>query len=246
MSTFYIKNNQIDGKNIRIIGDDVKHIKKVLRYNINDPIEICDENGVVYEAKISEYTETDEVLCEINEISEKKAELPYQLVLYQGLPKSDKLETIIQKCTELGINMVIPVQMERSVAKINEEKGSKKTDRWNKIATEASKQCGRQKIPIVSNVINFENIIENISKYDIVLVPYESEENISIKQILKGLKRNIASIAIVIGPEGGFSDEEINLLKENGAQICTLGQRILRTETAAIATVSMVNYELEL
>lgn len=246
MSTFYIKNNQIDGKNIRIIGDDVKHIKKVLRYNIDDPIEICNENGVTYEAQICEYTANDEILCKINKISEKNAEVPYKLDLYQGLPKSDKLETVIQKCTELGVTSVIPVQMARSVAKISDEKGGKKLDRWNKIATEASKQCGRQKIPVVNNVSIFENIIENISKYDIVLVPYESEENISIKQILKGLKRNIASIAIVIGPEGGFSDEEINLLKENGAQICTLGQRILRTETAAIATVSMVNYELEL
>ncbi|MBO5179335.1 MAG: 16S rRNA (uracil(1498)-N(3))-methyltransferase [Clostridia bacterium] len=246
MSTFYIKNNQIDDEIIKVVGDDVKHIKKVLRYNVDDYIELCDENGVIYEAQICEYTDKDEILCKINGISEKKAEVPYTLVLYQGLPKSDKLETVIQKCTELGVTSFIPVQMARSVVKINEEKGSKKTDRWNKIAAEASKQCGRQKIPMVNNVINFENIIENISKYDIVLVPYESEENISIKQILKGLKSNIASIAIVIGPEGGFSEEEINLLKENGAQICTLGQRILRTETAAIATVSMVNYELEL
>ena len=246
MSTFYIKNNQIDGEKIKIIGDDVKHIKKVLRYNINDSIEICDENGVTYDSKICEFTENNEIFCKINRISEKNAELPYTLDLYQGLPKSDKLETIIQKCTELGISSIIPVQMARSVAKIIDEKGNKKLERWNKIAAEASKQCGRQKIPVVNNAIIFENIIENISKYDIVLVPYESEENISIKQILKGLKSNIASIAIVIGPEGGFSEEEITVLKENGAQICTLGQRILRTETAAIATVSMVNYELEL
>ena len=246
MSTFYIKNNQIDGENIRIIGDDVKHIKKVLRYNIDDSIELCDENGVAYEGQIYEYTENDEILCKIIKIIEKNNELPYTLDLYQGLPKSDKLETVIQKCAELGITSITPVQMARSVAKINDEKGNKKLDRWNKIAAEASKQCGRQKIPLVNNLIIFENIIENISKYDIVLVPYESEENISIKQILKGLKSNIASIAIVIGPEGGFSEEEISLLKERGAKICTLGQRILRTETAAIATVSMINYELEL
>ena len=115
--------------------------------------------------EIKEYTEKHEILCKINKVSSRSAELPYEFVLYQGLPKSDKFETIIQKCTELGVSAFVPVQMERSVVKITDEKENKKLERWNKIAAEASKQCRRQKIPVVNRVINFENIIENISKY---------------------------------------------------------------------------------
>ena len=246
MATFYIKNNQVQNGFIKIIGGDVRHIKKVLRYNIDDVLSVCDEVGTCYEAKIIEFNEKDEIICSIDKTIEKEAETPYSITLYQGLPKSDKLELIIQKCTELGVTNFVPVQMARSIAKVKGENEAKKLERWNKIASEASKQCGRQKLPVGDGVINFENIIENISKYDIVLVPYESEENINVKQILKGLKSKIASIAIIIGPEGGFAPEEIECLKDNGAKICTLGPRILRTETAGIATVSMINYEFEL
>ena len=246
MATFYIKNNQIEESHIKITGNDVKHIKQVLRYDVNDIIDVCNEDGIRYKVQIQKYLENDEIICEIKEIIDKKLETPYEITIFQGIPKSDKMELIIQKGTELGVNCFIPVKMERSVVKINDGNENKKIERWNKIASEAAKQCGRQKLPIVDSVINFENIIENISKYDIVLVPYESEQNISIKQVLKSIKGNIASIAIVIGPEGGFSDNEINGLVSAGAKVCTLGPRILRTETAGIATVSMINYELEL
>lgn len=247
MATFYVKNEQINEKIVAITGSDVNHIKNVLRFNLNDIIDICDENGIKYKVRIEKYTSTGEVLCNIEEIVEKSSETSYEITLFQGIPKSDKMELIIQKGTELGIARFVPVQMARSIAKINDANEQKKLERWNKIANEASKQCGRQRLPLVDKMINFENIIENISKYDIVLVPYENELDINIKQVLKNLKRNnIASIAIIIGPEGGFSDSEIDLLKENGASICTLGPRILRTETAGIATVSMVNYEFEL
>lgn len=247
MATFYVKNEQINEKIVAITGSDVNHIKNVLRFNLNDIIDICDENGIKYKARIEKYTSTGEVLCNIEEIVEKNSETSYEITLFQGIPKSDKMELIIQKGTELGITRFVPVQMARSIAKIKDANEQKKLERWNKIANEASKQCGRQRLPLVDKMINFENIIENISKYDIVLVPYENELDINIKQVLKNFKRNnIASIAIIIGPEGGFSDSEIDLLKENGASICTLGPRILRTETAGIATVSMVNYEFEL
>lgn len=247
MATFYIKNEQIYETSIKIAGNDVNHIKNVLRFNIGDIIDVCDENGIKYRAKIQKYINKEEILCEIESLVDKNTETYYEITLFQGIPKSDKMEFIVQKGTELGVSQFVPVQMSRSIVKIKEENEHKKIERWNKIAAEAAKQCGRQRLPIVGSVINFENIIENISKYDIVLVPYESEQNINIKQILKKLEsNNIASIAIVIGPEGGFSDEEINSLKENGANICTLGPRILRTETAGLATISMINYELEL
>lgn len=247
MATFYVKNEQIKEKTVAIIGSDVNHIKNVLRFNLKDIIYVCDEKGIKYKARIEKYTNAGEILCNIEEIVEKNSETFYEITLFQGIPKGDKMELIIQKGTELGVSSFIPVQMARSIAKINDKNEKKKLERWNKIANEASKQCGRQRLPIVNKVINFENIIENISKYDIVLVPYENEQNVNIKQTLKNLKsNNIASIAIVIGPEGGFSDEEIGLLEGNGASICTLGPRILRTETAGIATVSMINYEYEL
>ncbi len=247
MATFYVKNEQINEKIVTITGSDVNHIKNVLRFNLDDVIDVCDENGVKYKARIEKYTSAGEVLCEIESVVEKSTETLYEVTLFQGIPKSDKMELIVQKGTEVGISRFVPVQMSRSIAKINDTNEQKKLERWNKIANEASKQCGRQKVPLVDKTINFENIIENISKYDIVLVPYENELNINIKQVLKNFKRNnIASIAVIIGPEGGFSDSEIDLLKRNGASICTLGPRILRTETAGIATVSMVNYEFEL
>lgn len=246
MSTFYIKNSQIDGNRAKIVGNDVKHIRKVLRFEINDVLDICDEQGNIYKGKITEFSDKDEILCEIQEMAKKQLETPYRITLYQGVPKGDKFETIIQKCTELGVSGFVPVQMARSIAKVTGNNEDKKLERWNKISAEAAKQCGRQRVPTVDMAINFENIIENISKYDIVIVPYESEENISIKQVLNDVKSNIASIAIVIGPEGGFSGEEIATLIEKGARICTLGPRILRTETAGIVAVSMINYELEL
>ncbi len=247
MATFYIKNDQKKESLIFIMGNDVNHIKNVLRFNIGDKFDVCDENGVKYGVVIQQFTNNDEIICKIEQIIDKNSETRYEITLYQGVPKSDKMDLIVQKGTELGVNEFVPVQMARSIVKITEENERKKVERWNKIAVEASKQCGRQKLPIVTSTINFENIIENISKYDIVLVPYESEQNITIKEFLRDLKsNNIASIAIIIGPEGGFEEEEIDSLKQNGASICTLGPRILRTETAGIATISMVNYELEL
>lgn len=246
MSTFYIKNEQKAENIIKIIGKDVRHIKNVLRYSVGDTLKVCDEGGIKYLTKILKYTENNEVLCEIQSIDSQKSETSYSITLLQGLPKSDKMEFIIQKGTELGVQEFVPVEMERSVVKLDDKNTAKKLERWNKIALEASKQCSRQKVPTVSEVINFQNIIENIRKYDIVLVPYENEKTQTLKQILKNFNENIANIAVMIGPEGGFSDIEIEKLMNSGAKLCTLGPRILRTETAGIATVAMINYEFEL
>ena len=249
MSTFYIKNNQIKDGYISILGDDYKHIKNVLRCKIGEYIDICDENAIRYKTKIAKYME-DEVVCQVEKIDENSTESPINITLYQGLPKSDKLELIIQKATEIGASNVYPVQMERSIVKLEEKSIDKKIDRWNKIAVEASKQSGRQKVLKVHRVIKLKNIIENISKYDIVLLPYENEKSATIKGTLKKLlEKNIKinDIAVIIGPEGGFSEEEVSTLnKFENVHTVTFGPRILRTETAGLATLAMLIYEFEL
>jgi len=247
MSTFYVKNNQINDGKIEIVGEDYRHLKNVLRYTIEDDLEICDENAVRYQTKIEKFTENC-AICKIQEILKGTTEAPMQVTLYQGLPKSDKLEQIIQKTTEMGIYEIIPVAMERSIAKIEEKNKAKKSERWNKISMEASKQSGRQKIPTVQEMINFKNIIENISKYDIVLLLYENEKSVTIKKAFANRRKEaMQKIAIIIGPEGGFSKEEVDMLaKFDNVQVVTVGPRILRTETAGLAALAMIVYELEL
>ena len=247
MSTFYVKNNQIKDGKIEILGEDYRHLRNVLRYKIDDELEICDENTIRYQTKIENFKESC-AICKIQEILNGTTESPINVTLYQGLPKSDKLEQIIQKTTEMGICEIIPVAMERSIVKMEEKNKVKKLERWNKIAVEASKQSGRQKIPNVEEPINFKNIIENISKYDIVLLLYENEKSVTIKEaITKRKKESMQKIAIIIGPEGGFSKDEVDMLsKFDNVHVVTVGPRILRTETAGLAALAMIVYELEL
>lgn len=248
MATFYVKNEQIKDSKIKIMGDDYSHLKNVLRAKIGEKIDVCDENGSRYKTKISTLTKK-EVICEIIAVDDKSTEPLVSIDLYQGLPKADKLELIIQKSTEIGVKAIFPVQMARTIVKFDERSSEKKLERWNKISAEASKQCGRQKIPKVHEVINFKNSIENISKYDIVLLPYENEKSVTIKEVLKKAKKSkaIKEIAVMIGPEGGFSEEEINILnKLKNVHTVTLGPRILRTETAGLVTLAMILYEFEL
>ena len=228
------------------MGDDVNHIRNVLRYKIGDDIEICDESQKRYFSKIESMT-NEEILLQILDTSLDSTESNMRITLYQGLPKADKMDFIVQKCTELGVSEFVPVLTDRVIVKIDDQNGTKKVDRWSKIAAEAAKQSGRQVVPHVENIRKLENIIENLSKYDIVIVPYECEKDCTLKYALKNQSVNIQNIAVVIGPEGGFSEKDIELLQR--AENCTkvsLGKRILRTETAGIATASMILYEYEL
>ena len=246
ISTFYIKNNQVNIETISIVGDDVKHIRNVLRHKVNDELEVCDESGVRYLTKIREFLEN-EILLDIIEQSDKNTEMPVKIDLYQGLPKSDKMDLIVQKTTELGVSTIIPVMTDRVIVKLEKGNENKKIERWNKIAAEAAKQSGRQLIPIVENVVNLEKIVENLSKYDIVIVPFECEKDSTLKNILKNVKNKIENIAVVIGPEGGFSEKDIEILeKAPNVEKVSLGKRILRTETAGLATLAMLLYEYEL
>ena len=246
ISTFYIKNSQIIGEEINLIGEDVNHIKNVLRYKVGDELTVCDEVEQRYLTKIKELS-NECITLDIEKKIDFSTEPSIKITLIQGLPKSDKMDLIVQKCTELGAEKIIPVIMERTVVKIDGSNGAKKVERWNKIVLEASKQCGRTKIPTVEKIVNLENIVENLSKYDIVIVPYECEKENTIKAVLRNTDTNIGNVAIVIGPEGGFSEKDISILEKlPNVKKVSLGKRILRTETAGIATVAMLLYEYDM
>ena len=245
MGKFFIKSENINDNKVIIDNEDVNHIKNVLRKNVGDEILICDyENKINYNCKIIEISRK-KVICEI--INEKKSENEsnIKIDIFQGIPKFDKMDLIIQKGTELGVNSFIPVVFKRSVVKLDEKDFLKKITRWRKIAEVASKQSGRDVIPDVRNIENVKNICNLFKNYDIVLVAYEKENKNTLKNILKSLKNEEIKIAVVIGPEGGIDESEIDLLIENGAEIVTLGKRILRTETVCLAITAIINYELE-
>lgn len=246
MPRFFVKTEQIEGKKIQIVGEDVKHIRNVLRKQIGENIEICNlENGKAYDCKITKIEEKHIDAEILKELKEEKNNILVDI--YQGIPKSDKMELIIQKSVELGTNAIIPVAMKRCVAKIESKDENKKIDRWQKIAESAAKQSGRTIIPEIRRVNTIKDIAQLIEKYDSVIVAYENEKQNTIKRELLKLKnREQVKIAVVIGPEGGLEESDVKLLKEAGANIVTLGNRILRTETVALNILSVIMYELEI
>jgi len=245
MYNFFVKNNQIENKKITINNDDVNHIKNVLRLNIGEKIEISNsDTEESFVCKIVNF-KNNTVICEIIEKINELSETSIHLHVLQGLPKSDKMELIIQKCTELGVKEFTPVNLNRCIVKLNGKDEQKKIERWQKISEVAAKQSKRNIIPKVNSVIKLEKIIELIKEYDIILVAFEEEKDNKIKKELQKVnKKENLKIAILIGPEGGLEKEEIEDLKQAGAKIVTLGNRILRTETAPIVMSSIIMYEL--
>ncbi len=249
MPRFFVRNEQVKEKTIEILGEDIKHIKNVLRKQIGDKLEICNQDTKKSYICEIEKLEDKSILTKIIE-ELKKDDNKISVDIYQGLPKADKMELIIQKSVELGVNAIIPVAMKRCVVKIDPKDEIKKITRWQKIAESAAKQSGRNTIPEVNNIVNIEKITQLIKKYDCVIVAYENEKENTIKHELLKLKEKVKTnskieIAIVIGPEGGLEEKDVELLKQNGAKIVTLGNRILRTETVALNVLSVIMYELE-
>lgn len=245
MPKFFVKSNQINDNKVIIIGEDVNHIKNVLRLNIDDDIQVCNlETAQNYMCGINKIN-NEAIECNIFKKINSEAESNIHINIFQGIPKSDKMELIIQKCVELGASEITPVEMKRCVAKINDKDKAKKILRWQKISEVAAKQCGRDIVPKINEATNIKNICNLIKKYDIVLLAYENEEENVLKNELLKLKGNKSlKIAVIIGPEGGIDKEEVDSLKENGAKVITLGKRILRTETVAFVLVSIIMYEL--
>lgn len=243
MHKFFVEDNQIKDNKIKIINNDYNHIVNVLRMKKEDNILITNKNTLeTYNCKI-EQINSSEVVCNIISVENKEVEMNVKVDIFQGLPKADKMEYIIQKCVELGIHKIVPVNMKYCVAKIKDE--DKKNIRWNTISEVAAKQCKRNLIPKIEKSINMANLYNEIKNYDLAIVAYENEDNTTIKNVLQENK-NVKSIAVIIGPEGGISSDEIDSLKNLGVKIVSLGNRILRTETASIVALSMIVYEFEL
>ena len=212
----------------------------------DDEIQVCNQvTGENYKARIVQYSKN-EIECKIEEKIGKSTESNVHITLFQGIPKFEKMELIIQKNTEVGVNNIVPVIMERTVVKLDEKVASKKLDRWQKIAEIAAKQSMRDIIPNVKSIIKTKEI--DVDRYDVVLVAYENEEHNMLKAELKKLEsqnKQEYNIAIVIGPEGGISEKEIELLDEKNVKFVSLGKRILRTETAGLVMAGNILYELE-
>ena len=246
MPKFFIKNEQIDNNKINIIGEDVNHIKNVLRLKIDDDIQICNlDTSINYTCGISKIN-NDSIECKILKEHKSICESNVHINIFQGLPKADKMELIIQKSVELGANEITPVEMKRCVVKLDEKSKKKKIERWQKISEVAAKQSGRDRVPEINNISNIKNICNLIDKYDIVLLAYENEKENTLKSELVKLKnKNDLKIGVIIGPEGGLEEQEVDLLEKAGAKVVTLGNRILRTETVALVVTGIIMYELE-
>lgn len=250
MSKFFVKDNQINGNVIKIEGTDVNHIRNVLRAEIGNKIEVCNtDRGQSYFCKVTDI-EKEYIECNIIEEIKFDTEPKVKVTIFQGIPKAEKMELIIQKSVELGVENIVPVEMKRCIVKLKDE--CKKLDRWQKISEVAAKQCGRNKIPKVKLVINVENICNLVQDYDIVLLAYENEQKNTLKNEIQEIKKKINNydkeeikIGVIIGPEGGIEKTEKEKLEKSGVKSITLGKRILRTETVALNILSILMYELE-
>lgn len=240
---FFISQDSIFGDEAIIEGDDVKHIYKVLRLTEGTTISINNCNGEEFLGEIQSIDKK-QVKVKLKEKLDINNESDIEIYLFQGLPKSAKMDLIVQKNCELGVREITPVITHRVVVK-NELGEFKKVDRWARIALEASKQSKRTIIPKINTPIEFEELLQELKNMDLIVVPYENEKGLGIKNMINNIdKDKIKKIGIIIGPEGGFEEEEIDILKNMGAFIVTLGSRILRTETAGFVSTSLIMYEL--
>lgn len=243
MPKFFVTGDKITENQIIIDTEDVSHISRVLRLGEGDTLTVCDSQGTDYEVEIVMLGQK-EIVCKINSKSASASEPNIRVTLFQGLPKASKMEYIIQKTTELGITEIVPAKLSRCVVKIDSKKDeTKKLDRWHKISESAAKQSGRGIIPKISPIMTLDEIIEKSKEFDLFFVPYECEEQKTLKETLLS-KKDIKTVGFLIGPEGGFDIAETEKLKNADIDTVTLGKRILRTETAGEAVLAMTMYEI--
>ena len=244
MHRFFAEPGQIGEKEIVITGADVNHIRNVLRMRADEEVLIADGQGAEYRCKLTDLGEN-EVRAQILWKLDGNAELASAITLFQGLPKSDKMDLIVQKCVELGVDRIVPVSTKRAVVKLDAKKEQTRLKRWNTISESAAKQSGRGVIPEVSGVMSFGKALEEAKKLDVLLIPYERAEHMAETRRVMGEIRPGQSVGIFIGPEGGFEESEVEEAVAAGAKAITLGKRILRTETAGLAVMAMLGYLLE-
>ena len=244
MHHFFVEPSQIADGRVIITGADVNHMKNVLRMKPGEKAEISDGDGLRYLCVLEGFTE-EGVNLRIEDVEADAAELPAKIYLFQGLPKSDKMELVIQKAVELGAYEIVPVMTKRAVVKLDEKKAVKKVQRWNAIAEGAAKQSGRSLVPAVHAVMSYAEALSYAQKLDVLLIPYEKAKGMEVtRQAMESVLTG-QSVGIFIGPEGGFEEAEIMQAQECGALPVSLGKRILRTETAGIVVLSILMYQLE-
>ncbi len=243
MARFFVSKENIYNDIITITGNDVNHIKNVLRLKPGDQIDICDGSSNDYIAVI-EALEKNEVKTKILDRIGNQNESEIKVMLFQGIPKSDKMDTIIQKNVELGIHSIYPVITDRTVVKIDRGTSAvKKTERWQRIALEAAKQCQRGIVPSVGNMLSFKEALKTaVNNSELSIIPCLREKDNTMRRVINN--RSLKSVSVFIGPEGGFSDEEADLAEKSGVVPVTLGPRVLRTETAGFVVLSLIMYEL--
>lgn len=262
MFRFFVAPEQIAGDRVMVTGEDVNHMKNVLRMKPGEKVRISNGSDEDYFCTIEELKDG-QVLLHVDGRETSSIELPVQIYLFQGLPKSDKMEWIIQKAVELGVYAVVPVAMKRSVVKLDQKKAASRVKRWNSIAESAAKQSGRMMIPQVQMPVTFAQAVEQADQMDYKLLPYENEEGMEgVRCILSELAEQVRrrrqaaeegreteasplQVGIFIGPEGGFEPEEVHLAQQKDWKRISLGRRILRTETAGMALLSILVYLLE-
>lgn len=245
MYQFFVEPSQINDNTVIIMGEDVNHIRNVLRMKVGEELSVSNgQDGREYRCGIERF-ENDRVVCTLRFIKEDGVELSSRIHLFQGLPKADKLEFIIQKAVELGVYEIVPVTAHRSVVKLDAKKAAQKTARWQAIAEAAAKQSKRGILPLVSEPVSFAQALEQAASMEVKLIPYELAEGMErTKKLVESLPEN-TDIAVFIGPEGGFEESEIEAAKEAGFTPITLGKRILRTETAGLVVLAWIMYQLE-
>lgn len=245
MHQFFVKNGQVSASEIEIIGNDVNHIKNVLRLKLGEQLRISDEAGQTWYCGLT-LIEADKVTARILYKEKENSELPARIYLFQGLPKGDKMEWIIQKTVELGVFEIIPVAMKNCVVRLDEKKAAAKQRRWQVIAESAAKQAKRNIIPQIGRVMGFEEALLYARAFDLKLLPYENESGMEYTRKVIGQMQKPERIGVFIGPEGGFDRSEIEQIKDDSSiKRLSLGKRILRTETAGMTLLSILLYHLE-
>lgn len=245
MHRFYIENNQIQDGTITLTGEDVNHIKNVLRMKNGEKAVLCNGEGKDYHCSVLDIR-NDRVVFSVEEEKDTDAELRGRIYLFQGLPKKDKMELIIQKAVELGVYEIIPVMTDRTIVKLEDsKKEQRKLERWQAISVSAAKQSGRGIIPRVTGVLGFQKALDYAKALDKKLMPYENEKGMGFTRETLDQIKQTDSVGVFIGPEGGFEEKEVEEAKRNGFIPITLGKRILRTETAGLTALSLLMIKME-
>lgn len=245
MRRFFVAPEAVQGNIIMFDKELAHHMGKVLRLTTKEQVTVCTGDGTMYLVELEQFTK-DSVHGKIVERFTNQQDTDVHITLYQGMPKGDKLEFIIQKCTELGIGTVVPVEMSRSVVHLDQNKVEKKVERWQKIAQEASQQSKRIQVPQIGPYLQWKPFLQRLQKEKtLTIVFWEDEQTQNLKLLLRSLPQKPKRINLIVGPEGGLSEEEVAQLREVEAVSVSLGRRILRTETAGLAGVSMILYEFD-